>query len=94
MRRIWRLLWYAAPYALYSLASVVLMAVYAAMACAPGSADQADRRQCAQPEGVTGSGAGVSDPAHEARDRFAVPDPDIISIMRGRWLPWRWWGPR
>ena len=32
MRRIWRLLRYARPYALYSLASVVLMAVVGAMA--------------------------------------------------------------
>jgi subfamily B ATP-binding cassette protein MsbA len=32
MRRVWRLLWYARPYALYSLASVVLMAVVGAMA--------------------------------------------------------------
>jgi subfamily B ATP-binding cassette protein MsbA len=32
MRRVWRLLHYVRPYALYSLASVVLMAVYAAMA--------------------------------------------------------------
>ena len=32
MRRIWRLLLYARPYALYSLASVVLMAVVGAMA--------------------------------------------------------------
>ena len=32
MRRIWRLLLYVRPYALYSLASVVLMAVVGAMA--------------------------------------------------------------
>jgi len=32
MRRVWRLLRYARPYALYSLASVVLMAVVGAMA--------------------------------------------------------------
>ena len=32
MRRIWRLLLYARPYALYSLASVVLMALVGAMA--------------------------------------------------------------
>ncbi len=32
MRRIWRLLLYARPYALYSLASVVLMAAVGAMA--------------------------------------------------------------
>ena len=32
LRRIWRLLLYVRPYALYSLASVVLMAVVGAMA--------------------------------------------------------------
>ena len=32
MRRIWRLLWYARPYALYSLAAVLLTAVVGAMA--------------------------------------------------------------
>ena len=32
MRRIWRLLLYVRPYALYSLASVVLMALVGAMA--------------------------------------------------------------
>lgn len=32
MRRIWRLLLYVRPYALYSLASVVLMAIVGAMA--------------------------------------------------------------
>jgi subfamily B ATP-binding cassette protein MsbA len=32
MKRIWRLLWYVRPYALYTVASVVLMAVVGAMA--------------------------------------------------------------
>ena len=62
MKRIWRLLRYMRPYALYLLrCRCVLMAVVGAMAGVSRPADQADLDNVLSAGGAAGQGAGVSD---------------------------------
>ena len=90
MRRIWRLLLYVRPYALYSLASVVLMAIVGAMAAFRILLVKPIFDNVLSPDAPAGTRARVPHPAYGPRHQSAAVSAEPLSqcLDGGRGMRW------